>query len=221
MSREYPDPRHQRGRALRRTRVPRSLQALQNTISERRHVTSDRFRQPLAWLRLVVLGILLVNLALLTFANTQFERNIGGYLPGMGFVFAGLLVGIIVLRIARPFLYLDWIASGLLMIVLGIMLGTAPSQVTLLAFVPFGFVFTILGMLKVWIGITFPPGKAAASLIAGGFVSLFCVAGVVVARVAKLGISVDTILAIDLTITGFSIICFGLALRPSQSLPDG
>jgi hypothetical protein len=168
-----------------------------------------------------MLGILLVNLAVLTFANTHLDRNIGGYRPGMGFVFAGLLVGIIVLRIARPLLYLDWIAVGLLKIILGVILGSAPSQTTLLAFISFSLVFTILAMLKVWIGIAFPPGKAAASLTAGGFVSLFCVAGVVVTRMAKLGISVDTILAIDLTITGFSIIGFGLAMRPSQSLPDG
>ncbi|MFB9948708.1 hypothetical protein ACFFP0_07600 [Rhizobium puerariae] len=214
MSGHYPSSGHQGGRTHAAARVPLSLLTLKSAILNRRKVTSERFHQPSAWLRLIVLGVLLVDLAILTFANTQFGRNISGYWPGMGFVFGGLLIGIIIMRLARPLLYLDWIAVAVLKIVLGFMLARDPLQTALPAFLLFSFAFTILGVLKIWIGISFPFGRAAASLTAGGLVSLFIVAGLVVDRVAELGIGADTILAIDLTIAGLSIIGFGLALRP-------
>lgn len=213
-SHERPGSGHQRGRAHATARASYALRRLHRVVLRRQKVTADRFHQPSAWLRLVALGFLLVDLALLTLANTHFDPNIGGYRPGMGSVFAGALIVIIIVRLARPLLYLDWIAVGMLKIALGLVLGADSSSAKLLVFALFGLIFTILSLLKLWIGLTYPPGRAAASLTAGGFVSLFCVMGLVVARVANLGIGADTILAIDLTITGFSIIGFGLALRP-------
>jgi len=217
MSRANPPLWHLLGRALAVSRVPFSLLTLRKAVSSRRLSTSNRFQQPSVWLRFVALGVLLVDLALLTLAKTQLDRNIDGYWPGMGSVFAGLLIGIIIMRLARPRIYFDWIAVAALKIALGLMLAADPLRDTFIPFAQFSLLFTMLSGLKLWIGLTLPQGKAAASLLAGGFASLFCAMTFMIDYFVELGIGAETVLAIDLIVTGFSIIAFGLALRPIKS----
>lgn len=174
---------------------------------------SNRFRRPSDWIRLVALGILLVDLAVLSFMNTLTGWGMNGYWPGMGAIFGGLLIAIIIIRVARPALYLDWIAVGALQAALGLILSRDPQLAAAPGFALFCLVFVALGLLRLWIGVTLEPGKGAASLMAGGLTSLFCVAWVMLDRFAAIGVASDVIVATDLLLTGFSIVGFGLALR--------
>lgn len=184
-----------------------------DAISSRRRLTANRFRQPTDWIRLVMLGILLINLAALSLIQSLTDRRMDGYFPGMGTIFGGLLIGIIILRIARPAVYLDWIAAAILQVSLGFFLAQQPGLLSGSTFALFCLIFIILGIVRLWIGVTREPGKGAASLMAGALTSLFCVTWAVFDRFATLGVSPDVILATDLILTGASVIGFGLASK--------
>ncbi len=209
------DNSHHRHRPGRETtfRYRSLFTALGAMVDNRRGNISHRFRQRLVWIRIVMLGILLVDLALLAFANIFVEGGRGGYWPGMGAVFGGLLIGIIIIRIARPALYLDWIAAGVLQAGLGIILSRDPTLSFIPAFILFCGVFAVLAMLRLWIAATLTPGKGSASLMAGGLTSMFCIAWAIVDRLTGSVVTPDAILATDLMLTGASIIGFGLTLR--------
>ncbi|WP_266064455.1 hypothetical protein [Brucella intermedia] len=115
---------------------------------------------------------------------------------------------------AHPFIYRDWVALAALEIILGVVLEKQAAYGTLSTFVLLILSFAALGTLKLWLGITFAPGKASASLTAGGLAGLFCLACLLVDRYSELGIGVQTIISTDLVITGFSIIGVGASLRP-------
>ncbi len=217
MSVGSPDLGHQSGRALSAARVPTFFGIFRAAISNRRRAISNRFRQPSDWIRLVALGILLIDLAALSLLNTLSGWGVNGYRPGMGAVFGGLLTGIITIRVARPALYMDWIATGILQIGLGFILSGEPQLAAMPAFALFCILFAALGTVRLWIGATLEPGKGAASLMAGGLTSLFCVAWAVIDRFAAIGVASDVIVATDLLLTGISIVGFGLALRHPPS----
>lgn len=195
-------------------RISLGLPVLQAAISNRRAFTSNRFKRPSAWLRLVALGVLLVNLALLTLGNSLLGFNTRGYWPGMESVFAGLLIAVIIVKLAHPLVYMDWIALAVLEIALGVALEKETASASSSAFLVLALTFIALGLTKLWIGVTFVSGQAGVSLTAGGLAGLFCASCLLADRLSELGIGSQTIVATDLMITGFSIIGFGLALRP-------
>lgn len=217
MSVRFPYLGHQPGRALSAARVPAVFDVIHQAVSSRRRIIFNRFRQPSDWIRFVALGVLLVALAVLSFMNTLTRWGMNGYWPGMGAMFGGLLTGIIIIRLSRPELYLDWIAAGILQIGLGLMLSRDAQLVAPSEFALFCLVFVALGTLRLWIGATLEPGKGTASLMAGGLTSLFCVGWAILERFAAIGVAWDVIVATDLLLTGFSIFGFGLALRHPPS----
>lgn len=187
---------------------------IQHTISKRRETTCNRFKKPSAWLRLVALGIILINLALLSLTKSVFGVNFGGYWPGMESIFAGVLLVIITTKLARPVIYFDWILLAALEIAVGILLEKQTTTPSFPLFALLALVFACLAITKCWIGITLESGKASASMIAGGVAGLFCAACLVLDHCLFLAIGPETIVATDLVITGFSIIGLGFALRP-------
>src|SRR3546814_1227624 len=66
------------------------------------------------------------NLAVLGFLSSSAGRLMPGYWPGMSAIFGGLLISIIILRIARPRIYWDWAALGILEVGLGVLLKLDP-----------------------------------------------------------------------------------------------
>ena len=104
-----------------RTAVPARLSNLLSALSTavRRSRVAGRFTGPVDWLRLVVLGVVLVNLAALALADTIFNGKIANG-SGLSAIFGGSMLCIAVIRIGRPAIYLDWIVSALLYIGLGI-----------------------------------------------------------------------------------------------------
>jgi len=57
---------------------------------------------------------MLIDMAIVAFANAGFGKLIFDFRPGMASLFGGLLLAIIVIRLGRPKLYFDWIVVGAL-----------------------------------------------------------------------------------------------------------
>jgi len=207
---------HPPRRALAAARVSATLGRVQRMILKRRATTARRFRKSSDSIRFVVLGVLLIDFAALALVNAVIDGSLGGYWVGMAPVFGGILIMIIIVRVARPALYLDWIALGVLEVILGLLLADGPFVYGLSFLLPLFLCFGMLALLRVWIGLTLPPGKGAASLLAGGLAGLFCLSWMIVDQFIISVVEPDTILAVDLLLTGLAIVGFGLSLDHSR-----
>ncbi len=210
---------HRTGHVFPHQRAPSFLPRLRRLIRSGREVGQNRFRKPSDWLRVVALGVILVDFAVLSLANRFLDRNFVGYLPGLGPMLGGLLFAIIIMRLARPAFYPDWIALGALQAAMGCVVCVDESLRSSVAFLLFCCLFLGLSLLRLWVGETIRPHRGAPSLLAGGLTTLFFVVWLVADRAFELGGGPDIILAADLLVAGWTIILFGLSLRTDKGHP--
>lgn len=199
------------------TRVSEQFRALQAVISARRGETLHRFRQPSDWIRLIMLGVLLTDLAIIALANTVFEIRMTSYWPGMASIFGGLLLSIIIIRIGSPELFLDWIVFGTLQTTLGLLLTKQPSLALTAWFALFCLLLAASAALRLWIGVTLDAGNGGAWLAASGFTGFFCTFWAISCRLLGIIIDPDVVLAVDSLVSGLSIIGLGFSLRRLSS----
>jgi uncharacterized membrane protein HdeD (DUF308 family) len=134
----------------------------------------------------------------------------------MAATFGGLILAIIMIRISRPKLYVDWILIGIAYLRLGLMLMRDPllSSRTLFAF--FYVLLAASALLTLWIGATLAAGVNGASwLVAAGLTNLFCSAMAVFSHFLTFIPLPDTILAVDLLLLGIAIAGVGISLDRS------
>jgi uncharacterized membrane protein HdeD (DUF308 family) len=193
--------------------IPAMIYLARKFLSSRRRRFSQRFDKPNQWVRLVVLGAILIYFSAVALANSVFGVRMANYWPGMASIFGGLLLSIIVIRISRPKVYLDWILAGSLHTVLGIMVTEHPLLLPTSAFAIFCVLLTSLAVVRVWIGLTAEWMSGGTWLVASGLSGLFCVAWAILSRYFFITTSPDVILTTDLLLTGLSISGFGFALR--------
>ncbi|EJN06751.1 hypothetical protein [Phyllobacterium sp. YR531] len=185
----------------------------QSLVYRRRGKVSGRFNGPYDWTRLVALGVVLISLASLALTNSILGRNFVGYWPGMSSIFGGLLLSIVLTRMGRPVLYLDWIANGVVRVGLGFLLSNDSLFASTLSLVLFCSLFTTSAVLTIWIGLTLNIVNGRAWLVAQGLVGLFCVAWTIFDHFTLANIRPDVILAVDLLLHGLAIAGVGLSLR--------
>lgn len=181
-------------------------------IRYRRFANRRRFAQPLAWIRVVALGIVLLNLAILMLLASYNRLPTQGFDPGIGALFGGALVGIIIVRIGSPKLYWDWILLATLIAISGSLVSARADSSSDITCAPVIATLAFGATTKIWIGRTHPPALMAP-LLAGGITSLFCAVTLVIDYVFRVGIGPGRIVSIDLGITGLAIIYAGFASR--------
>lgn len=207
---------HRTGHVFPHQRAPSLFPQLRRFIRWGRESGANRFHKPSDWLRIVALGVILIDFALLSLANRFLERNFEGYLPGLGSILGGLLFAIIILRLARPVRYADWIAIGAFQAALGYLVCVGNGLRSPAFFLLFCCLFLGLALLRLWVGETFRPRRGAASLLAGGWTTLFFILWLIVDRCFRLGAGPDIILAADLLVAGFTMVSFGLSVRTTK-----
>lgn len=195
-----------------------------------RHVTAalaasrarkaDRFQGRYDNVRLRILGLLLMNLAIVALLNSALHIRLFEYWPGMTSIFGGVLLLITMIKIARPTVYLDWMAIGIAHVALGTMVAEDPSLSTDSGiFLIFWLVSAASALIMVWIGKTLNL-TGGVYLVAGGLTNLACLAVAILFNSAAHGPLPDNILATQLLILGLSLLGLGQhqALPPNQRL---
>lgn len=182
-------------------------------ISERRHKTGERFKGPYDAGRLIVLGILLIDLAVIAGANAVLDDLVIEYRPGMASLFAGLLLSIIVIRLGRPKLYLDWIANGVLHVCLGLILARDPYLVSTWYPILFYLLLMACALMTTWIGLTMGAEEGRPAFLAGGISILVVAISAIVDAHGVRSIAPDVVLAASLLLLGLSTGALGMALR--------
>lgn len=210
---------HRTGHVFPHQRAPSLFPRLRLFIRWGRETGSNRFQKPSDWLRIVALGVILLDFALLSLANRFLERNFEGHLPGLGSILGGLLFAIIILRLTRPAFYPDWIAIGVLQAMMGCVVSIDPELQSAGAFLVVCSLLLALSGLRLWTGETIRPRRGAASLLAGGYTTLFLLLWLIADRCFLLGTGADMILATDLLVAGFTVVLWGLSLRTDKGPP--
>lgn len=203
-------PRRASSPIMRVSDLPRVFRSL---AVRRRQKITERFKGPYDWRRLFGLGVVLADLAIVSLANSAFDKVVSGYWPGMASIFGGLLLAIIMMRLGRPVLYLDWVLNGAFHIGLGLLLTKDPFLLSSWSFPLFATLLASSALLMTWIGMTLDIPGGRDWLMAGGLASFGCVVWSVIERSTVTIVEPDVVLGVVLLLLGLSIAGLGLSLR--------
>lgn len=180
-----------------------------------RRARQNRFDGNGDWRRIMALGVVTVDFAILGFFSSA--SGLSGYMPGTASMFGGLIICIIMLRLSRPAIFLDWTFFGIVQVLLGIQVQTGLSSD-----VPVGTAMFYLGLvasavLLIVIGIQthFPEGRAW--LLAGGICSMIISVASIAEAVTSGHLGPDNTLLITLMIAGLSVVGMGVSLKKKTS----
>lgn len=196
--------------------------ALFGLILAEQERTAHRFESFGAWRRVLALGVMLAGLAGLPVLDLTIYGFDGSYFPGMASLFAGLLQALLILKIARPEVYADWLALGIFDILIGAPLLVDPTLAAGWSLASFGLCFAMSALVRVWIGMTFRDANAFTWMGASGLVGLFLLAWFLVAVFSSrdvsldLPVAADLVLRADLALRGAAIMGFGVSLRDRE-----
>lgn len=174
----------------------------------------QRFRGPYQWRRILCLGIILIDFAIIAIASTIYRLSMIVYEPGVAPLMGGVTLSIIIMRIARPAFSLDWICLGALLAGLGLVLAMDPNLSSLPAFVAFSLLLTILSLLMIWIGATTSPVDGRIWVVAAGITGLLCTVVSIIDHVTTPVLYPDIVASVILLLIGMAL--FGLALSLRQ-----
>lgn len=199
-----------------------SVGALLARILAQRERTARRFSGFGAWRRVLALGVMLAGLAGIPVLDLTIYGVNGAYFPGMASLFAGFLQALIILKIASPEVYPDWVVLGVLDILIGALLLVDPTLAAGWSLAAFCLCLAASALVRVWIGMTFRDANAFVFIGASGLVGLFLLAWFLVAVFSSndvgidLPVAADLVLRADLTLRGAAIMGFGVSLRSRE-----
>lgn len=190
------------------------ISALVTFTLSRRRALRNRLTGPSQWRRLLCLGIILTDFAIIGLAASMFEISLIAYEPGTAPVMGGAALAIIIFRIARPAVPFDWLVIGAVFMGVGILLVVDPFMSSHIMFTIFSILLTFLSLALIWIGATTSPEEARVWVTAGGGAALLCTIASVVAHIANSNPQPDTVASVVLLLTGMSFLGLALSLRP-------
>ncbi len=200
-------------------RVLRPVAYLLGVILAERDRTQQRFRSFGCWRRVLALGVMLAGLAGIPVVSLVIYGVNGSYFPGMASIFGGFLQALLIIRIASPDVYPDWIGMGVIDILIGVVLLFDPGLSTCWSLVGFGLCLAASALVRIWIGLTFREAGAFTFIGSSGLVGLFLLAWFLVVLLSSddvrldVPIATDLVLRADLLLRGAALIGFGLSLR--------
>ncbi|WP_152025791.1 hypothetical protein [Agrobacterium tumefaciens] len=180
-----------------------------------RQARQNRFDGNGDWRRIMALGVVTVDFAILGFFSSA--AGLSGYMPGTASMFGGLIICIIMLRLSRPAIFLDWTFFGIVQVLLGIQVQTGLSSD-----VPVGTAMFYLGLvasavLLIVIGIQTHLPEGRAWLLAGGICSMIISVASIAEAVTSGHLGPDNTLLITLMIAGLSVVGMGVSLKKKTS----
>lgn len=203
---------HLRGaRALRQLRAP--MASLRFRFLKARRRMRHSFENQSDWMRIVMLGVILLQLAFIAFTSNMFDGVALEYVPGTANMVAGVLSWYILVRIARPKMHFDWLLEALLQLISGSIVALDHNLNHAGLFVTNLSIFIALIIIRLWIALTIFPRRGFAALAAGAGTTAFIACWLLATEIFSIPPNPDIMLATDLAIRALSLITFGLTLR--------
>lgn len=190
------------------------LAPVQAAMLAQQERAATRFAGRHDWLRLAILGVIVLHMAALSLVRLVSEWRTPDDTLAYPAVFGGMMLCIGLVRIGRPAFLLDWFLSGLCYIGLGFILSIDPALASPALFGLFCVLFVASALLRLWIGVT--TCDATGWLVTSGLTGLFCAGWPVLTRLTGPALDMQLVLAVDLLVYGLSISGFALSLRGSR-----
>jgi uncharacterized membrane protein HdeD (DUF308 family) len=117
-----------------------------------RQTHEHRFHRDHDWLRLSVLGSVLLAFSTLASVDTLAMRPLLGDVPGGSAMFSGATIVLFIVKIARAEIYGDWILNGVLYVGVGVALSSDEAGGHASPSILFCLLLTASGVTRIWIG---------------------------------------------------------------------
>jgi uncharacterized membrane protein HdeD (DUF308 family) len=173
----------------------------------------NRFSFANDWLRLVLLGGLLIALNALILTAALTTTSIPGLFGSGSAMFGGAAIALFITKMARSELYIDWILNGAFYIGAGFSLyadGSLDHSSSLVLMCAF---LLSSAVARIWIGLTASPHAAATWMLSSGWIAVVGVLWIFGAWGLHMPTASRLVLALDSVLQGVSIAGFGVALR--------
>ena len=183
-------------------------------IERYRRMFRTRFHRESDWLRLVLLGGILITLSTLGVADGL--QTFPGYFSGVSAIFGGVAIVLIVPRIARGDIYVDWMVNAILCILAGAALSSDENLAHISTLIYICVLLLACGAIRIWIGLTASPEDGAIWILSSGCVAALGALWIVFAWLLVVPRTAALILAFDTLFQGIAISGFGLSLRDTR-----
>lgn len=189
---------------------------LRDLIAHFRYSHQYRFGGDRDWLRLSILGGVLLGFSTLALAEALARKPPFDNFAGEAAMFSGAAIVLFIVRISMTAIYADWILSGALCIGVGFSLIISGVHGDMPPPVLFCLLLLASGAVRLWIGITAYPRTAGNWLCYSGSIGALVGFLGFLSPFVDLPISALSVVATDLLFHAVSIVGFGLALQDTQ-----
>lgn len=189
---------------------------LGSVIARQKGLVKSRFRGRNDWLRLVLLGAIIVTFSVISIADALIVHHVPGQFNGSSAIFGGIATALFILRIARDEPYFDWLLGAVFYFLAGIAFYWDQNiTFTLSIFCICSFIFACAAT-RIWIGLTASPKEGAGWLLSSGCVAVFGGFWVVFAWFLAMPRTIALIFAFDTLFQGIAIAGFGNSLKEDR-----
>jgi uncharacterized membrane protein HdeD (DUF308 family) len=190
---------------------------LRTWLAGYRQAHEHRFYRDHDWLRLSVLGCVLLTFSTLALADALATRPLLGDVPGGSAMLIGATIILFTLKIARAEMYGDWILNGVLYVGIGVALSVDEASGHASPSILFCLLLMVSGATRIWIGLTTGPQAVAMWLWPSGCVAVVGGIGAFAAWILAAPITPLSVFAADSLFQGISIAGFSASLRDARA----
>ncbi len=189
---------------------------MKDTFAPYRRRFEHRFGHGNDWRRLAILGVLVISFSALALADAWAPTPIPDHFGGGSAIFSGIAVLLLIQKISRTRIYVDWMLNAIFYIGAGLTLYAVEALDHILPLVLVCAFLFASGLSRIWIGVTGEPQAAASWMLSSGCIALLSVLWIAGDQAFHMPTTPSIILAFDALFQGISIAGFGLSLKDAR-----
>jgi uncharacterized membrane protein HdeD (DUF308 family) len=186
---------------------------IEELLARHRRNCALRFTGATDWLRLVLLGILIITFSAIGLADVLAIVPLPGHFGGSAALCAGMMTALVVVKLGKGAIYLEWIGLAMCSVGIGMVLYVDEGISEVASLVLMCLFLALSSVTRLLIGMTASPRTAASWIFASGYITALGGAWITGAWIMRLSAPPPTIIALDCLFQGISITGFGLSLR--------
>lgn len=187
-----------------------------DTFEHYRRMFRARFRREMDWLRLMVLGGILTTFSALALADALAVQPGQEHFSGGSAIFSGIIMILVVLKIARGDIYIDWLMNGIPCILAGVALSSDENLTSISTLIFLSTFLVASGIARIWIGLTASPEDGATWILSSGCVAILSAFWIFCAWFLAMPTTAALILAFDTLFQGIAMTGYGLSLKEER-----
>jgi len=189
---------------------------MKDTFAPYRPLLEHRFGHGSDGRRLVILGGLVICFGALGLGDAWAPTSTPDHFSGGSAIFSGTAVLLLIQKISKTRIYIDWMLSAIFYIGAGLALYADEALDQILPLVLVCACLFASGWSRIWIGITGKPQDAASWMLSSGFIALLSAVWIAGDQAFHIPTAPSIILAFDALCQGISTACFGLSLKDAR-----